>query len=220
MGSMRLSMTSPQRLVGPIGILFVIFYVVPQFLWGGIQPDQSASQVASELVSHRSAATTSAYLLLVASVLLLIFAAGVTRTGDAEAGSQLLSTAAFGAGAISAALLAAANATLAALAGYLVAGATPDSVRSLNGLWDALTTTSGLFLGLLVLVASLIAFKTPRLPVWMRWFGVAAGSVLMVGAGSVATPFHGVGPLWVLGLLATMVWITVTSLWMTLRPSA
>jgi hypothetical protein len=37
---------------------------------------------------------------------------------------------------------------------------------------------------------------------------------LIIGAGSLATPFRGVGPLWVLGVVATLVWIASTSVWM------
>lgn len=211
-------MNTHQRVVAGAGILFVILYGLPIFLWGGVRPDEPASQVAADLMSHRGAAVASAYLLLGASVALLIFAVGITRTGAAQPVSQLLSATGLGAGVMAATLLAAANAVMAALAGYLVSGSTADSIRSLNGVWDALETASGLFLGVLLAISSLMAFETRRMAIWMRWAGLVAGAVLVVGAGSVATPFHGLGVFWVVGVFASLIWIAITSVWMLIRP--
>jgi hypothetical protein len=171
--------------------------------------------VAGELVSQRGAAVASAYVLLVASVVLLIFCAGITRVTPASPRfSPFLSAFGFGAGAISAALLAAANAVLGALGGYLLTDSAADTIRSLNALWDAFTTASGLFLGVFAVAVSLLAFEARVLATWMKWLGVGVGVCLIIGAGSLATPFRGVGSFWVLGLLATFVWIASTSVWM------
>jgi len=205
---------SRERYVGAAGILFVVLYVLPAVIWGGVRPDDAAPKVASDLMSHRGLATASAYLLLVGSIALLVFAAGMTRDAAGSAASQVLSRTGFGAAAVSVALLAAANAVLAALGGYLVAGSSPETIRSLNGLWDALTTVSGLFMGVFVVAASLLAFETRALAGWLQWLGLVGGAVLIVGAGSVATPFHGVGPFWVLGVAATMVWIAASGVWL------
>jgi hypothetical protein len=208
-------MRAIQRYVGIAGLLFVLLDAGPAVFWGGARPDESAAKVASELVSQRGAAVASAYVLLVASVVLLIFAAGMTRfTPASPRFSPILSSFGFGAGAISAALLAAANAALGALGGYLLTDSAPDTIRSLNAVWDALTTASGLFLGVFAVAVSLLAFEARVLAPWMRWLGVGAGVCLIIGAGSLATPFRGVGPLWVLGLLTTLVWIASTSVWM------
>jgi hypothetical protein len=208
-------MRAIQRFVGIAGLLFVLLYAVPAVFWGGARPDESAAKVASELVSQRGATVASAYVLLVAGVVLLIFAAGMTRfTPASPRFSPILSSFGFGAGAISAALLAAANAVLGALSGYLLTDSAPDTIRSLNAVWDALTTASGLFLGVFAVAVSLLAFEARVLAPWMRWLGVGAGVCLIIGAGSLATPFRGVGPLWVLGLVATFVWIASTSVWM------
>jgi len=183
--------------------------------WGGARPDQSAAKVASELVSQRGAMVASAYVLLVAGVVLLIFAAGMTRFTPARPRfSPILSSVGFGAGAISAALLAAANAVLGALGDYLLTDSAPDTIRSLNAMWDALTTASGLFLGVFAVAVSLLAFDARVLAPWIRWLGVGAGICLIIGAGSLATPFRGVGPLWVLDVAATFVWIASTSVWL------
>src|SRR6266702_2269080 len=140
-------MRAIQRYVGIAGLLFVLLYALPAVFWGA-RSDQSAAKVASELVSHRGALVAGAYVLLVAGVVLLIFAAGMTRFTPARPRfSPILSSVGFGAGAISAALLAAANAVLGALGGYLLSDSAPDTIRSLNATWDALTTASGLFLG-------------------------------------------------------------------------
>jgi hypothetical protein len=209
---------SHRRVVGIAGILFVVLYALPGLLWGGVRPDEAPAKVASELVSQRGAAVASAYVLLVSSVALLAFCAGMTRfTPAGPRFSPILSSFALGAGAISAALLAAANAVLGALGGYLLTDSAPDTVRSLNAVWDAFTTASGLFLGVFVVATSLLAFEARLLATWMRWLGVAAGVCLIIGAGSLATPFRGVGVLWVLGLLATFVWIASTSVWMLIR---
>jgi hypothetical protein len=208
-------MRAIQRYIGIAGLLFVLLYAGPAVFWGGARPDESAAKVASELVSQRGAMVVSAYVLLVAGVVLLIFAAGMTRfTPASPRFSPILSSFGFGAGAISAALLAAANAVLGALGGYLLTDSAPDTIRSLNAVWDALTTASGLFLGVFAVAVSLLAFEARVLAPWMRWLGVGAGVCLIIGAGSLATPFRGVGPLWVLGLVATVVWIASTSVWM------
>ena len=67
---------SPERYVGAAGILFVVLYVLPVVIWGGVRPDDAAPKVASDLMSHRGVATASAYLFLVGSIALLVFAAG------------------------------------------------------------------------------------------------------------------------------------------------
>jgi hypothetical protein len=213
-----IDLRSSERYVGVAGILFVLLYSLPAVLWGGARPDESAAKVASELVNSRGAAVASAYALLVASVALLMFSAGMTRFNSTSPRSApILAAFAFGAGAISAALLAVANAVLGALAGYLLTGSTPDAIRSLNALWDAFTTASGLFLGVFAVAVSLLAFEAPMLARWMRWLGLVAGVCLIIGAGSLATPFRGVGPLWVLGSFATLVWIAATSVWMLIQ---
>jgi hypothetical protein len=166
-----------QRYVGIAGLLFIPLYAMPAVFWGGARPDESAAKVASELVSQRGAT--------VASVALLIFAAGMTRfTPASPRFSPILSSVGFGAGAISAALLAAANAVLGALGGYLLTGSAPDTIRSLNAVWDALTTASGLFLGVFAVAVSLLAFEARVLTPWVRWLGVGAGFCLIIGAGS------------------------------------
>jgi hypothetical protein len=144
---------------------------------------------------------------------LLIFSRITRFTPASSRFSPFLSAFGFGAGAISAALLAGANAVLGALGGYLLTDSAPDTIRALYAMWDAFTTASGLFLGVFAVAVSLLAFETRVLATWMKWFGVGAGVCLIIGAGSLATPFRGVGPLWVLGLLATLVWIASTSVW-------
>jgi hypothetical protein len=216
-----IDLRSSERYIGVAGILFVLLYVVPAVLGGGARPDESAAKVASELVNNRGAAVASAYALLVASVALLMFCAGMTRfTSTSPHFSPVLAAFAFGAGAISSALLAVANAVLGALAGYLLTGSTPDTIRSLNALWDAFTTGSGLFLGVFAVAVSLLAFEARMLPGWMRWLGLVAGVCLIIGAGSLATPFRGVGPLWVVGLFSTLVWIAASSVWMLMQKPA
>lgn len=207
------------RYVGLAGILFVILYVATAIFWGGVRPDEPAATVTSALTSQRNAVVASAYLLLAASVALLVFAAGSSRY--AAGGTQsVLSATSFGAGAISAALLAVANALLGALGGYIITGSPAETVRALNGLWDGFTTVSGLFLGVFAVTISLLAFETKSLPRWVRWLGVAAGVVLIIGAGSLATPFRGVGPFWVLGLFGTLLWIGSASVSMLVRRGA
>lgn len=207
----------PEPFVGAAGILFVVLYVVPAIIWGGVRPDDPAAAVTNALTAHRSAAIAAAYLLLAASVMLLVFAAGVSRSPADGSLSELLSRTAFGAGAISAALLAAANGLLGALGGYIIVGSSPEIVRALNGSWDAFTTVSGLFLGVFALTLSLREVETRYLSRWLRWLGVVAGAVLIIGSGSLATPFHGVGPLWVLGVFGTLGWIALSSIWMLWR---
>lgn len=207
----------PEPFVGAAGILFVVLYVVPTIIWGGVRPDDPAATVTNALTAHRSAAIVSAYVLLAASVMLLAFAAGMTRSPADDSLSELLSRMAFGAAAISAALLAAANGLLGALGGYIIVGSSPETVRALNGLWDALTTVSGLFLGAFALTVSLREVETRYLTRWLRWLGVAAGTVLIIGSGSLATPFHGVGPFWVLGIFGTLGWIALSGIWMLRR---
>ena len=68
-----------------------------------------------------------------------------------------------------------------------------------------------------VVAVSLLAFEAQVLANWMKWLGVAAGVCLIIGAGSLATAFRGVGILWVLGLLATFIWIASASVWMLIR---
>ena len=192
-----------ERYTGVAGILFVILYVIPALTWGGIRPDQPATSVASELINHRGAAVVSAYLLLAGSVALLVFAAGMSRAAAGGASTRNLSAIAFGAGLLSAALLAVANALLGALGGYIITGSAAETIRALNGLWDGLSTVSGLFLGVFAIAVSLLAFDTRMLARWMRWLGVVAGVVLIIGSGSLATPFRGPGPFWILGLVGT-----------------
>lgn len=207
----------PEPFVGVAGILFVILYLLPTIVWGGVRPDDPAATVTNTLTAHRSAATASAYVLLAASVMLLAFAAGMSRSPADGSLSELLSRTAFGAGAISAALLATADGLLGALGGYIIVGTSPETVRALNGLWDAFTTVSGLFLGVFAVTVSLREVETRYLTRWMRWLGVVAGGVLIIGSGSLATPFHGVGPFWILGVFGTLGWTALTSIWMLRR---
>lgn len=207
----------PEPFVGAAGILFVVLYVVPAIIWGGVRPDDPAATVTNALTAHRSAAIVAAYLLLAASVMLLAFAAGMSRSPADGSWSELLSRTAFGAGAISAALLAAANGLLGALGGYIIVGSSPETVRALNGLWDGLTTVSGLFLGVFALTLSLRELERRYLARWIGWLGILAGVVLIIGSGSLATPFHGVGPFWILGVFGTLGWIALSGIWMLRR---
>jgi hypothetical protein len=97
----RIDLRSSERYVGVAGILFVLLYIVPAVLWGGVRPDEPAAKVASELVNSRGAAVASAYALLVASVALLVFSAGMTRFNSTSPRSTpILAAFAFGAGSL------------------------------------------------------------------------------------------------------------------------
>lgn len=210
-----------ERYVGTAGIVFVVLMVVGILLPGPGNPNVAAADIAKDLVTHHTSVVVDAYVVLVATIPFLFFAAGFNKsmsTGDPL--SSVLSATNFGAAVISAALLASANALLGVLGGYIAQSSNPDTIHGMYAAYDGVLTAGGLFLGVFVVTTSLLAFSAHRLPAVMRWAGVVVGALLMIGAGSLAFPFKGVGPLWVIGLVGSLLWIASASVWTLLRRSA
>jgi hypothetical protein len=208
------------RVAGVAGIVFVVLFVVAVVQHGPGNPNVPANQIAGDLAANRTSVILTSYLILAALVPFVLFAVSlVTRLSAVALRSSVLSVTSVVGAAISTALIAASSAILGALAGYIADGSSPETVRALYGVYDGLFTAGGLFLGFFVFTTSWIGFSARSLPAPLRWAGIVVGGLLMIGAGTLAFPFKGVGPAWVLGEIGSILWILGTSIWTLMRRS-
>jgi len=210
-----MSVGSWHRILGIAGILSAAIMLAAGFILAPLPTATSdtASKVASALISNLGAARSGSFLMLLATIPLIVFAAGVTEIlNRSETASRVLSRAAFGCAIAAVALYAGGQSVLQFAAGT-AQGSTPETVRAVYGVWDSIAFTGHAFLGIFVLTISVLALLAHAFPGWVRWIGLAGGTSLSLGTIALSGGLDALGPLFLIGWYLSLVWIVIASCW-------
>jgi hypothetical protein len=189
------------------GVLFVAAFIFAVGTGGppsGVDPASDSEAIAAALVENRTGLVTGNYLLLLSALLLVVFSGYLRHTTATEEGDQWPLTVAFGGG-----LLAAGTLVLVALIG--IAQGQIDTYAADTGVARALLTLgwNGVWMtapGFAALLGgtTLVSFTYETLPRAIGFIGAVATIILV-------TPF------WGIGLVMALIWITATSITLTIR---
>jgi hypothetical protein len=213
-----MSVGSWHRFLGIAGILSAAILLAVGFIVAPLPTATSdtASKVAGALISNLGAARSGSFLMLIATIPLLVFAAGVSDIlNRAETASRVLSRVAFGC-AIAAVGLYAAGQSVLQLAAGIAQGAAPETVRAVYGVWDSIAFTGHAFLGLFVLTISVLALLAQAFPRWVRWMGLVGGTSLSLGTLALSGGLDALGPLFLIGWYVSLVSLLIASIWILL----
>lgn len=174
---------------------------------------ETATKVASALISNLGAARFGGFLMLIATIPFIVFAAGVIDVlNRSETASRVLGRVAFGCAIAAAGLYAAGQSVL-----YLAAGiakeSAPETVRAVYGVWDSIAFTGHVFLGLFVLTISVLALMAHVFPRWVRWTGLVGGTCLSAGTLALSGGLDVLGPLFLIGWYVSLASLLVASAW-------
>jgi hypothetical protein len=183
--------SSWNRWLALAGILFAILFVVGFFMAGSIDTSESDANIISDVKDSgtQTATIAGAYLMAVAAVMLLCFAARLrTLLGEAEGGRETLAGLAFVGGGVCAALILVGAFALAAVPAALAFGSSPDptsadAARYIPQFGFGIVLVGAMFSAIvMILSTSIVALRTGVLPTWFGWFGVVVSVVLLFGA--------------------------------------
>jgi Domain of unknown function (DUF4386) len=206
------------RYLGIAGILSAAILLAVGFVVAPLPTATSdtANKIASDLISNLSAARTGGFLMLVATIPFIVFAAGVTDVlSRGETVSRVLGRVAFGC-AIAAVVLYAAGQSVLVLAAGIAQGSAPETVRAVYGVWDSIAFTGHVFLGLFVLTISVLALMAHVFPRWVRWTGLVGGTCLSLGTLALSGGLNVLGPLFLIGWYVSLASLLVASAWIVL----
>jgi hypothetical protein len=205
------------RYVGIGGILSAVIMVAAGIVINPL-PESSdpANKVASALINNLGVARSGGFLVLVATIPFILFAAGVTDLlSRGEAVSRVLCRVAFGCAVATVALSAAGQGVL-HVAADTAQGLAPETVRAVYGVWDSIVFSGHLFLGLFVLTISVLALVAHVFPRWVRWTGLVGGTCLSLGTLALSGGLDVLGPLFLIGWYASLGSLLVASVWILL----
>jgi hypothetical protein len=183
--------SSWNRWLALAGILFAILFVVGFLFAGSIDSSESDAKIISDVKDSGTQTFTivGAYLMAVAAVLLLCFAARLrTLLGEAEGGRETLAGLAFVGGGVCATLILVGAFALATVPGAIVFGSAPDptnadAARFFPQFGFGIILIGAMFSAIvMILSTSIIALRTGVLSAWFGWFGVLVSIVLLFGA--------------------------------------
>lgn len=199
------------RFLGIAGILSAAIMLAAGFIIAPLPTGtgDSASKVASVLISNLGAAKAGGFLMLLATLPLMVFAAGVTDVlNRSESCARFLNRVAFGC-AIAAVGLYAAGQSVLHLAAGIAQGTAQETVRAVYGVWNSIAFTGHAFLGLFVLTISVVALAAHVFPRWVRWMGLVSGTSLSLGTLALSGGLDALGPLFLIGWYLSLVWIVI-----------
>ena len=179
------------RLLAIAGIIFAIAVVAGLFLAGAVDSSSSDASILKD--SNDSGTQTfiiiGAYSMVIASVMLLCFAARMRSfLGAAEGGRETLARLAQTGATACAALIAAGGLVIAAISGAIVFGSSPDVTnadvaRFIPQIGFGIVLVGGMFAAIVMILSnSILILRTRVLPTWYGWLGVVASVALLFGA--------------------------------------
>lgn len=160
------------------GVLFPIL-AIASFAVEGETPDVDApaAEVVEFYVDSDTEVLIASGLGAIAAAVLLLFASSVRRALTERSGAGLLASFSFAGGVVAAAGVATDSAIRLALANS-AGDISPEATQSLFALWDGFFWPIHMGLAVLVLGASLSAFETRIIPVWVAVAGIVAAVAL------------------------------------------
>jgi hypothetical protein len=183
--------SSWNRWLALAGILFAILFVAGFLFAGSIDTSESDAKIISDVKDSGTQTFTivGAYLMAVAAVLLLCFAARLRALlGEAEGGRETVAGLAFVGGGVCAALILVGAFALATVPAALVFGSSPDptnadAARFIPQFGFGIVLVGAMFAAIvMILSTSIIVLRTGALPAWFGWFGIVVSIVLLFGA--------------------------------------
>lgn len=190
------------------GVLFAVMLVFAVGVAGSptasVNPDDTSAAIAAAILENTTNVVTGNYLLLIAAFLLIVFVGYLRSAILPEDGEEWPAFIGFGGGMVTAGVL-----TIVALIGIAEGqitdyGSDPVVARTLltlgwNGIW---MTTPGL--AALTAGMSLLSLTHSTLPRYLGSLGALAAVFLLT-------------PLWGIGFVGALLWISVTSVVLTIR---
>jgi hypothetical protein len=181
-------LTGWQRWIPLTGILFVILFVGAIFLAslpGGDDSDQEVLDWYTDS-GNRTSAVISAYLWVIASLLLVIFVNRLRYViQDAEGGTPLFATGAFAGGIGAAFCLIVAAMAFAAIPAGIEFGDDPpptsvDVPRAFNSLGFGLQLVGMMFMAIVTILSTAAAsFRYRLFPTWFNWLSIICAIALL-----------------------------------------
>jgi hypothetical protein len=192
-----------ERIAPLTGLVFVAI-VVAVFAIGGSTPGEhdTAQEVQAFYGAHHDKHEILAFILAIATPLLLFFTSIFRHELRRQGGTGQLANAAFAGGVLAAVgfcILAFVHLALASAADSANTIGTTQVLNVLDGN-DFIPMTAGM--GVLVLAAGWSAVRHGGLPKWLAWVGVVIGVVVFTPAGFI-------------GFLASGLWVAVVSILLT-----
>lgn len=195
-----------RRWLAVCGIAAAVLFAVGTGISGGSpQDDASASKVVSYYRDHLTGTRVGALILVIAAVLLVLFAARLRELlGNGQPGGDVFPTAAFGG-----AVLLAAGSCLDAAVSFALAQAGDNkfagSAQTLNVLSnnDFFLVVGGI--ATLLLASGISTVRRPILPRWLGWAAVVIGIISLAG------------PVGFIGAVLAILWLLVASILMFVR---
>jgi hypothetical protein len=195
-----------ERLAPLTGVLAIAVAFIAVGVIGGSTPDtnDSAQKIFAFYAKHRDKQMGAAFVLSISGGLLIFFAAALRQVLVRPPARGQLASAAFGGGIVGSAgfLLAAVGHLALADSGKY---GSPGISQALNILDSNTYLMAAAGIGAMVLAAGISIIRTRVLALWLGILGVVAGVVVFTPAGF-------------FGFLASLLWIVIVSIWLTVRP--
>jgi hypothetical protein len=199
----------------------VVLLVAELATWRNPQFDDHLATIANYFVTNKSMALASLELGLAASVVLLIFTAGLrTILRRDEGDSDMLTTIAF-AGALLYVSTEISFLTTTGALTYVAGNGAESEIRLLLAMENWIDQFRFLPVGIMIGAASLAMIGGRTFPRWIGWQGTVVGALLLVS--QVANldplgPLGGVSNAGMLGLIFAVIWIVAVSVSLIRRP--
>lgn len=218
----RMTARRTQLITAAAGMGGVVLLVAEFVTWKNPQFDDHLATITNYFVTNKSMALASLELGLAASVVLLIFAAGLRSILLSAEGGDILSNIFFGGAILYVSTEIGFLTTTGALV-YVAGHGAESEIRLLLALENWADQFRFLPAGILIAAASAAMIDGRILGGWIRWLGIASGALLLVS--EVANldplgPLGGVSNAGILGLLLFLIWIVAVSVSLIRRPVA
>jgi hypothetical protein len=203
-----------QLWTGAAGLLF-LFLIIPAIVAEdrGPAPTMSPAEVAARFSSARTDVLVSSVLLVAAIVALFVFALGLAETIRNANGSGLFPALSRSSGAVAVGILAVYTAIFASAASSINHVQNAEIVYAVFRAAYAIDSASDLFIGLFMAASAVCLEGAGLAGRWLTRFSVLGGTLYALGSLSITSPNGGVfGAFEVLGALAFMLWVVITSI--------
>jgi hypothetical protein len=169
-----------ERLAGLAGILFILVSICgAYFEFNAPDANNTLKTATTAFTTGRGAMTHAAILFVISIPLLLIFLSGLytvlRRLETAQSRTTTLADLAFLSGVANTTLAIAFIAIYGSLATLILDDVDASVGLALLRLANALDIATGLFIGVMLITASLITWQTAAFPRWISWVGIISG---------------------------------------------
>lgn len=211
-----------QLWTGAAGLLFLLL-IIPAIVTEdrGPAPTMSPAEVAARFSSDRTDVLVSSVFLVLAIVALLVFAIGVAETIRNAGATGILAALSRSSGAVGVGILAVYTAIFASSASSINHVQNAEIVYAIFRAAYAIDSASDLFIGLFMAASAICLAGAGLAGRWLTRFSVLGGTLYALGSLSITSPNAGAfGACEILGALAFMIWVVITSIRLLRRAKA